>query len=89
IYARNGMNNTRAGANNQSFNGLFNQRMNTVLQQIAQFADPNSLPILGQTLDDAAKALKIQQFAQVTDAQMDAKNIEADFQAGMKYLNMA
>lgn len=67
---------------------MFNSRMQTVMQQIAQYADLNSLPVHAANIDDAARALKIHNFAQVTDAQMDAKNIETGFKAGMNYLSI-
>jgi len=69
------------------FSEMFNNRWQIILQQIAQFADPQSLPIQAQALDDSAKANAIEQFAKQIESKMDAKNMNADYQAALNYLS--
>jgi hypothetical protein len=80
------LNNINTAQNKGNFSELFSNRWQAILQQIGQFSDPQSLPIQTQALDDASKANMIQQFATTLNARMDAKNMQADFQAAMSYL---
>lgn len=71
-----------------NLDSFFNERMQAVLQQLSQYTDLSSLQLFQGNIDDAAKALSINNFALTTNAQMNAANIQADWKSGMQYLQL-
>lgn len=72
-----------------NLNNLFNDRMAIMLQQLSQYTDLSSLPLHSANIQDAVKAQKIHQFADTTNAQMDAARMSTDFKIANAYLQIA
>jgi hypothetical protein len=68
---------------------LFKNRMASMMQQLSQYVDLNNLQMHASNIKDATKAQKIHQFANVTNAQMDAQRMQADFKMANSYLQVA
>lgn len=68
---------------------LFGNRMSAVMQQLAQYTNINELEVHRQSMVDSTKAQRIHQFAKVTNSEMDAKRLQADFKSAMSYIQIA
>lgn len=68
---------------------LFQDRMAAMMQQLSQYVDLTSLQTHAGNIKDAVKAQKMHQFANVTNAQMDAQRMQADFRMANSYLQVA